>query len=64
MERAGVVFRHADGSARPGPVRVDVGRLIRRDTLLTRPPGNVTSGLDVLGWADEVAGVFGAALPF
>jgi hypothetical protein len=27
-------------------------------------PGNVTTGLDVLGWADEVAGVFGAALPF
>ncbi|MGQ0576102.1 MAG: hypothetical protein ACT4RN_18120 [Pseudonocardia sp.] len=64
MERAGVVFRHADGSPRPGPVRVDVERLIRHDTLLTRPPGTVTSGLEILGWADDVAGVFGAALPF
>jgi len=24
----------------------------------------VTSGLEVVAWADEVAGVFGAALPF
>jgi hypothetical protein len=64
MERAGVRFAHADGSQRPGPVRVDMERLIRRDTLLTRPPRNVTSGLEILGWADEVAGVFGAALPF
>lgn len=64
MERAGVAFRHPDGSPRPGPVRVDMARLVRRDTLLTHPPGNVTSGLGVLGWADEVAGVFGVALPF
>lgn len=64
MERAGVVFRYPDGTPRPSPVEVDFDRLVRRDTLLTRPPGNVTSGLDVLGWADEVANLFGAALPF
>lgn len=64
MERAGVGFRYVDGTERPGPVQVDVERLIRRDTLVNFPPGNVTSGLKVLGWADEVAGVFGAALPF
>lgn len=64
MERAGVVFRHRDGTVRPGPVQVDFERLVRRDTLINRPPGNVTSGLATLGWADEVAGLFGVALPF
>jgi hypothetical protein len=64
MERAGVEFHHMDGSVRPTPVRVDMARLVRRDTLLTTPPRNVTSGVEVLGWADEVAGLFGAALPF
>lgn len=64
MEGAGVRFRHADGSPRDAPVRVDMARLVRRDSLLTRPPGVIRSGLGVLSWADEVAGLFGAALPF
>lgn len=64
MDGAGVEFRHADGSPRDGPVRVDMARLIRRDTLLTDPPSVITSGLGVLSWADEAAGLFGAALPF
>lgn len=46
MERAGVVLRHADGTVRPGPVQVDVERLIRRDTLISRAPGYVMSGLE------------------
>ncbi len=54
MVRAGVQFTQPDGQTpRTGPVRVDFTRLIRRDTLLTRPPTNLTSGLGVLGWADE-----------
>lgn len=64
MEVAGVEFRLPDGTPRPGPVGVDMARLVRRDTLLTHPPGNIGSGLDVLRWADEVAGLFGSALPF
>ncbi|MGQ0777948.1 MAG: hypothetical protein ACT4NY_26655 [Pseudonocardiales bacterium] len=54
MVRAGVQFTQPDGrTPRTPPIRVDVPRLIRRDTLLTRPPANVTSTLSVLGWADE-----------
>jgi len=49
-----VVFYQRDGQTpRIGPVRVDFARLIRRDTLLTHPPTNITAGLDVIGWADE-----------
>ncbi len=60
MVRAGVTFNQPDGQTpRIGPIRVDFTRLIRRDTLLTRPPANVTDGLRVLGWADEVLDVFG-----
>jgi hypothetical protein len=55
MVRAGVRFYQADGrTPRTGPIRVDFTRLIRRDTLLTRPPANVSDGLGVLSWADEV----------
>lgn len=64
MERAGVQFRMPDGSARPSPVHVDFDRLIRRDTLINHPPANLTSGLGVLGWADEVLDLFGLSLPF
>ena len=64
MERAGVVFTLPDGTPRPSPVRVDFARLIRRDTLLTRSPATLSSGLGVLGWADETLGLFGLALPF
>ncbi|WP_007513275.1 hypothetical protein [Pseudofrankia saprophytica] len=50
---AGVVFRYPDGRPRPDPVTVDFARLIRRDTLIKRPPGNIQAGLDLLGWADQ-----------
>ncbi len=64
MERAGVVFRLPDGTPRPSPVQVDWDWLIRRDTLVTNPPANVTSGLGVLGWADEVLDLVHVSLPF
>jgi hypothetical protein len=54
MRGAGVVFRHAgDQSARSDPVTVDFDRLIRRDSLVRKPPQNLTPGLKTLGWADE-----------
>ncbi|MGH3787506.1 MAG: hypothetical protein ACRDRG_13365 [Pseudonocardiaceae bacterium] len=63
MVRAGVVFYQPDGQTpRTGAIRVDFTRLIRRDTLLTRPPANVTDGLRVLGWADETLDVVRRAL--
>lgn len=46
MVRAGVQFPS------PSP-RVDFARLIERDTLLTRPPANLTSSLKALAWADQ-----------
>lgn len=64
MERAGVQFRMRDGTPRASPVQVDFDRLIRRDTLINRPPANLTSALGVLGWADEVLDLFGLSLPF
>jgi len=57
LRRAGVEFRAADGSPRPEPVRVDFDRLLRRDELTCRPPQNITSGLDLLGWADQALDV-------
>jgi hypothetical protein len=64
MRRAGVEFRRPDGSVRPDPVTVDFTRLIRRDTLITRPPQNLTSGLAIIGWADEALDIIKRALPF
>ncbi|MGH3550137.1 MAG: hypothetical protein ACRDQU_18895 [Pseudonocardiaceae bacterium] len=64
MAGAGVTFNQPDGQTpRIGPVRVDFTRLIRRDTLLTHPPANVTAGLRVLDWADEVLDAFRRVVP-
>jgi hypothetical protein len=64
MVRAGVQFNTPDGQTpRIGPIRVDFARLIRRDTLLTRPPTNVTAGLEALGWADETLDLFRRIVP-
>ena len=64
MRHAGVTFRQPDGTPRPDPVTVDFARLIQRDTLIARPPGNIKSGLGILGWADETVDLFTRALTF
>lgn len=65
MRTAGVEFRTPyGGEPRTGRVRVDFERLVRRDTLINRPPGNVTSGLHVIGWADEALDIMARALRF
>ncbi|MGI5347583.1 hypothetical protein ACQEU8_05245 [Streptomyces sp. CA-250714] len=65
MRRAGVEFRTPyGGRPRTDPVRVDFTRLMRRDTLINRPPNNVTSGLDAIAWADEALDVLARALRF
>jgi hypothetical protein len=53
MRRAGVPFYGPNGGLRSDPVTVDFARLLRLDTLVQHPPQNITSTLDVLGWADE-----------
>jgi hypothetical protein len=64
MRQAGVEFRTPLGAPRTEPVTVDFGRLLRRDTLVTRPPQNIDATLSVLGWADEVLDLLRAAVPF
>ncbi|MGW5731617.1 MULTISPECIES: hypothetical protein [Streptomyces] len=59
MRLAGVRFYRPDASTpRQDPVLVDFDRLIRHDTLVNRPPGNLGSALNALGWADESLDLF------
>jgi len=62
MRLAGVEFRTPAGTPRPDPVLVDFDRLVRRDLLTRRPPQNVRSGLELLGWADDTLDVLSKAL--
>lgn len=64
QQHAGVEFYLGDGQTRrTGPVRVDFGRLISRDTLISNPPRSLTSDLGLIGWIDEVLdGVIGRLL--
>ena len=65
MRVAGVPFlRRHDGRTRDDPITVDVSRLIRRDSLIHRPPQNLTPGLAMLGWADETIDWVKRALSF
>lgn len=63
MQRAGVTFLHTN-TARSAPVAVDFERLIGRDTLITHPPQNINSTLDILEWADTTLGMIKLALRF
>ena len=53
MRLAGVEFRHGNGALRSDPVTVDFGHLIKRDSLINRPPQNLRPGLATLAWGDE-----------
>jgi len=64
MQSAGVAFRARDGSPREGPVRVDFGRLLRADTLLSDPPPSVSPTLSLLAWLDEHLDWVSRILPF
>ncbi|WP_405536066.1 hypothetical protein OG787_21370 [Streptomyces sp. NBC_00075] len=65
MRRCGVEFRHpVSGNVRPDPVVVDFDRLLRRDTLIHRPPGNLTSGLNILAWGQARLDLVKRALYF
>ncbi|MGX1911858.1 hypothetical protein ACWIID_23775 [Streptomyces phaeochromogenes] len=65
MRLAGVPFFSPDGQTpRQDPVLVDFERLVRRDTLINRPPGNLRSGLKILAWADETLDLLSRVLRF
>jgi lysophospholipase L1-like esterase len=64
QHHAGVKFYLGDGKTeRTGPVRVDFGRLVSRDTLISDPPRSLTSDLRLISWVDEVLdGILGRLL--
>lgn len=64
QQHAGVEFYRGDGvTKRTGPVRVDFGRLISRDTLISDPPRSLSSDLALIAWVDEVLdGILGRLL--
>jgi hypothetical protein len=65
MQGAGVPFYLGDGrTRRTGPVRVDFGRLISRDTLISNPPRSIASDLRLIGWIDEILDGIVARLSF
>jgi hypothetical protein len=65
MQGAGVPFYLGDGrTQRTGPVRVDFGRLISRDTLISNPPRSIASDLRLIGWIDEILDGIIARLSF
>jgi hypothetical protein len=62
MQLAGVTFAHGN-TVRSNPP-VDFERLIRLDTLITRPPQNIDSTLEIIEWADTTLGMIKRALQF
>lgn len=63
MHRAGVVFYEPDGTtARAGEPRVDFGRLIELDSLISNTPRSVTASLSLLGWIDQTLDFVNRAL--
>jgi hypothetical protein len=63
MQLAGVQFLMGDGkTVRRGPVLVDFDRLIREDSLISKPPTSIASDLAVIGWLDEALRIFEKAL--
>jgi hypothetical protein len=64
LERAGVEFRTRDGQPRQGPVTVDFERLLRADTLISRPPASIGNTLSLLGWLDQRLDWVETFLPF
>src|SRR5262249_45648385 len=55
MQTAGVKFYHANSKIeRTGPIQVDFGWAIQRDTLISDPLKSITSDLKQLSWANEL----------
>jgi hypothetical protein len=54
MQEAGVVFMRRDGlTPRAGDVRVDWNRLIKADSLISKPPVSLGSDVGLIGWIDQ-----------
>ena len=55
MTDAGVKFYSGESHEREVPIRVDFGRLIEKDTLISDPPRSMSADLGLLGWLDEAS---------
>ncbi|MDF5720247.1 MAG: hypothetical protein PUP91_07130 [Rhizonema sp. PD37] len=53
MQLAGVKFYESDGSERTGEVKLNFQRLIAEDTLISSPPHNVASILNIVSGIDK-----------
>jgi hypothetical protein len=53
MQQAGVKFYDTTGQPRPGDIAIDFARLIQIDTLISTPPRNISSILNLVGWFDR-----------
>jgi hypothetical protein len=53
MQQAGVEFYDTNGQPRPGAISIDFARLIQIDTLVSTPPRNISSILNLVGWFDR-----------
>ena len=64
MRDAHVEFFTPTGQPRVGPVGVDFDRVLKSDSLIQRPPTNISSSLHLLGWLDSTVDWIKNALPF
>jgi hypothetical protein len=53
MQQAGVKFYDTNGQLRPGAISIDFARLIQIDTLISNPPRNISSILNLVEWFDR-----------
>lgn len=64
MEKAGATFLYGDQrTVRTGPIQVDFERVLRLDTLVSKPPPSLDSTMSVLGWMDQALDVFSRLMP-
>ncbi|OKH17952.1 hypothetical protein NIES593_22595 [Hydrococcus rivularis NIES-593] len=58
MQLAGVEFYESDGiTKKTGKIEIDFARLIKEDTLISKPPAAVSAILDSIGWLDSMTGI-------
>jgi hypothetical protein len=53
MQLAGVKFYNSNGQQRSGPINIDFNNLIAIDTLISKPPQNISSIFNLIGWFDS-----------
>ena len=53
MQLAGVKFYNSNGQQRSEPITIDFNNLIVIDTLISKPPQNISSIFNLIGWFDS-----------